>query len=624
MRRRNVGMLLLVLALVPSAAQSDDDPVFDELLGNPVSAAPAKVNPSSTDPSKTQGVSKLEEFGSLPKQTEPLELREVPAGEHNEISNIEFSMDGVISRIAMSSKYKLHYRQADTAKVKQVVVLFDNTTTPHRLQRAYDTTEFKSPVAMFTLLQMPKKRKKDPLTKLIIQLREDKLPKISEGGGTLVFEFPAADGNYAKRSVATEDKDTSTEENIYSGEQVFTGAPIRRLEIKNSDVQDVLRFLAKSSGYNIVIGEDVSGKVGTLSLENLPWDQAFALVLQSKKLGYVRQGNVLRIGTLAALKAEKLDAADNETAKIKAEPLQTVLIPISYAKASSLTPRAKTFLTDRGSVDVDDRSNTIIVHDVRRSIERLQKLFSVLDTQPPMVSVSARFVEVSTNWTRDISPGLGLAGNTSGINFGTNNKLLDTPGFFYAPNSTNPTLVLNAPTFASLTASLSLTESDGTAKTIGNPTVSVQQNEHATITATETRFTNSSTIVNGATVVSWTPTSASINLDVTPVVAGDGSILLTTNLQNQVFGNGQSGQPDPINSRTISTNIILENGDTAVIGGLFTENSNESVSGVPFLMRLPILGVLFGERPSKIDRQEILIFLTARLMNPEAAFKRNL
>ena len=172
--------------------------------------------------------------------------------------------------------------------------VFENTTVPERLERAYDTSEFVSPVALFTLLQLPQKG--TSVAKLIVQLREDKVPKIttSERGMTIDFAAPDDRGD-ARVALGDERKEMIPEESNYSNNQSFYGKPIERLEIKNTDIQDAIRLVGRSSGYNLVIGEDVSGKIGVLSLENIPWDQAFALILQSKKLGYVRQGNVLRV-----------------------------------------------------------------------------------------------------------------------------------------------------------------------------------------------------------------------------------------------------------------------------------------------------------------------------------------
>jgi type II secretory pathway component HofQ len=229
-------------------------------------------------------------------------------------------------------------------------------------------------------------------SKLIVQLREDKDPRVIDTGRGLTIEFPPPTTQFAKKASpvsATGDTTSYTDTRGLTEGEGYTGRSIRRLEIKNSDIQDVLRLIAQYSGYNIVVGDDVVGKVGTLSLENIPWDQAFALILQSKKLGYVKEGNVLRVGTLQSLKSEKEEELATEQAKIKVEPLRTLLIPISYAKATELAPQAKSFLSDRGTVGIDSRTNTIIVKDVDKVVNRVQKLFAALDTQPPRVSISA-------------------------------------------------------------------------------------------------------------------------------------------------------------------------------------------------------------------------------------------
>jgi type IV pilus assembly protein PilQ len=147
-------------------------------------------------------------------------------------------------------------------------------------------------------------------------MREDKMPLINASGNQVYIDFPASDRPKEPKIQISDDSQDQVEENIYASGKVYTGKAIQRLEIKNSDIQDVLRLIAKTSGYNIVIGDDVSGRLGTLSLENIPWDQAFILVLQSRKLGYIRHGNVLRVGTLANLKSEKDAALDFEESKV--------------------------------------------------------------------------------------------------------------------------------------------------------------------------------------------------------------------------------------------------------------------------------------------------------------------
>jgi type IV pilus assembly protein PilQ len=537
--------------------------------------------------------------------------------EKNSITNLEFRMEGKNSRIIISSQHKLAYRETDNPKMKQFVYYFDNSDTPERLQRAYDTTEFASPIALFTLLQVP--GSPTPLSKLIIQLREEQKPSVTGNDRGLIIEFPPpTEGSDTKIALGDGDKRALTDENIYSGKQAFYGHIIRRLEIKNSDVQDVLRLIARVSGYSIVVGDDVTGRVGTLSLENIPWDQAFTLVLQSKKLGYIREGNVLRVGTNSALKAEKDEALAIEQAKLKIEPLRTVLIPVSYAKAADLAPKAKNFLTERGTADTDTRSNTLIVKDIEKVVERVQKLISALDTPPARVAISAKFVEVQSELIRElgftaltstnISPGF------AGINLTTTNTI--------ASNGGTSLTTINASQLGIVNAQLQIGEEDHKTKTLANPSVSVVANQTASISQGITFFIPSNQVVGTSLVSGNQQINATLTLNVTPIVSGDGSIFLTVKIDNQIpHINGASST---IDTRSVDTQILVENGDTAVIGGVYNNVYDTDLIGIPFLMRIPILGYLFSSSVTTDQRNELFVFITAKIMNAEEAFKRNL
>ncbi len=528
-----------------------------------------------------------------------------------EITNLEFKMEGDISRVSVTSKSKLRYREIKNIPMKQLVYLFENVFVPERLERAYDTSEFVSPVALFTLLQVPKSRV--PMAKLIIQLREDKVPVITNTERGMFIDFPAPDDSGESRAaLGDENKEVLALESDYSVNQSFSGKPIERLEIKNTDIQDVIRLIGRSSGYNIVIGEDVTGKIGSVSLENIPWDQAFALVLQSKKLGYIRQGNVLRVGTLASLKSEKDEIAAVEISKIKAEPIRTVLIPISYAKASDLAPKGKALMTERGTIEVDDRSNSVIVRDVDRVIGKLQKLFAMLDTQPPIVAVSAKIVEMKTSLSRSIGINALNLGNLSGV---------DGVSAQFIPGTVGTSFInIKANDFLKLDAIIGLSELDGEVKVLANPSVSVSQNQKA-----EMKQTLSTTIVAAGggigAAASFLTIDANLSLEVTPIVSGDGSISMTVNVKNDVV-QPTGGANFSVDKRSVQTQVLLENGDTAVIGGAFQSTVNRNHDGIPGLMRLPLIGMLFSSRGMQEVKNEILIFLTAKILNTEESFKR--
>ncbi|NDC24046.1 MAG: type IV pilus secretin PilQ, partial [Proteobacteria bacterium] len=499
-----------------------------------------------------------------------------------------------------------------------------STLAKKSLLRAYDTKEFKTPVAMYTLGRAKNKKKSE--LRLTVRLRDSVRPKIVNEENMLSMEFLNPTPKVAKRDVTSEPLPLPEFSNGDSN-QVYTGAPLRKLELKGIDVREALRLITRFSGYNLILGEDVKGEIGSLSLENVPWDQALNLVLQTKKLGYVRHGNILRVATLQALTEEKEDKLKQEAAALLVEPLKTVFIPISFAKASDLQARAERFVSSRGTVDIDARTNMLIIRDTQAVINRLQKIFTVLDTPPTAVSISAKFVEAKKEFSRALGLGaFNLTGRTSGIDFGqsggdtTTVEATALPGF--GASSAGANINISAPDFAALTAQISLAEAEQKVKVLANPTIIVQQGETGTIRQNlETQVVQAS--AGSATVTSGLTQNAELKLEVAPIVTNDGSLLLTTQLQQDIPLAGASGQLKK-DSRTVNTKIILDNGDTAVLGGIYSFQETNSDEGVPFLKNLPLLGYLFSAKGKNITQNEILVFVTGRILNGEQAFKQNM
>lgn len=617
--------LVLGIASALFAADPAMEGLEDLFDGKPEQAAQeaatkaAEVPPATADldaaTEPADGVDDLAKSMSLemtPKAADkPAEVTR-DDGTTAQVTGLEFKHDAKNSRIVVHSTKKLRFSESKSTGSHQYVYLFENASTPEKYQRAYDTTEFGSSVAMFTLFQVPGAGV--PTSKLIVQLREEAVPTLVDSDRGLTLEFPLTKTG-EPRVVDASKREVLSGDNIYARGTVFTGDAIQRLEIKNSEVQDVLRLIARTSGYNIVIGDDVTGKIGTLSLTNLPWDQAFTLVLQSKRLGFVREGNVLRVGTTAGLRAEKEEAAAADKAQEAVEPLKTLLLPISYAKVVDLVPRGRSFLSQRGSIEADVRTNTIIVKDIEKIVTRVQRLLQALDTQPPRVSISAKIMEMTSNVTRSLGLSTFSAnGSLEGVNIGSQFSTNIVSGAFAS--------TISAPTFANLTANLRLAELDRQVKQLANPSVSVVANQSASVTQSLSFFVPNNTVISGVLTPGFTQVTAALNMNVTPIVSGDGSIFITVALTNETpnvaAGNSQ------IDSRSVTTQVLLENGDTAVIGGIFQNTVKTTKEGIPWLMRIPLLGYFFSGTTAEEANSEIFIFLTAKILNAEESFKRTL
>jgi type IV pilus assembly protein PilQ len=320
------------------------------------------------------------------------------------------------------------------------------------------------------------------------------------------------------------------------------------------------------------------------------------------------------VGTLANLKSEKDAALDFEESKVKVEPLQTLLIPVNYAGAKTMADRLKVFLSKRGQVDIDDRTNTVIIKDVADSVKRAKKLIAALDTQPPRVSITARIVEMANKFTRNIGfSNIKFSSNFAGLNIGEEMTFSSSAG------GTSLTTIPASFTSA-LNTTFQLGEFESKVKILASPSVSVVANQPATIRQSVTTYIQSPVITNGQTTITLQPITAALNMKVTPIVSGEGSIFMTIDVQNEIPGaTGLS-----VDTRSVNTQVLVDNGDTTVIGGIFNNTVSTSRGGIPFLSKLPIVGFLLNNNNLSDNRNEIFVFLTARILNADESSKRTM
>lgn len=408
----------------------------------------------------------------------------------------------------------------------------------------------------------------------------------------------------------------------------YTGQKVT-LEFKDADIKNIFRVIAEVSGYNMIIDNAVSGKV-TLRLINVPWDQALDLILETNNLGMTKVGNVIRVQPMAVIKRDEADKLASMQAKEKQEDLVTKLVQVSYAKASDIAGRIKSIMSPRGSSDVDERTNTIILKDIQKSVDAAEKLVASLDTPTPQVVIEARIVEANTNFTRDLGVQWG-AGHTADAAHGN-------PTGYYFPNSYNVTaggggsFSLNPPatggvgptggvvgiSFGSINNTLNLDlrlsalETQGWGKVISSPKIITLDNKEASIQ-------QGVSIPYETTSASGTQTAfveASLNLTVTPHVTNDGRLSMkikaTKNAPSLAF-KGASGAPS-IDKKEANTEILVKDGDTTVIGGIYQITKAESESYTPFFGKLPIIGWLFKSKSVEDRKTELLIFITPRIV----------
>jgi type IV pilus assembly protein PilQ len=417
------------------------------------------------------------------------------------------------------------------------------------------------------------------------------------------------------------------------------------LDFKDADLQNVFRIIAEVSNLNIITSDDVKGKV-TLRLINVPWDQALDLVLQAKALGAKQDGNVIRIAPLAALRTEeraRLDA-QKEVEKLKATlEAVTVTLPVSYTKAADLQPKIKDLLSEGGKIQIDDRTNTIVMRDLQRNVDEARALIAKLDTATPQVLIEARIVEVDTSFSRELGVQWGGSWNTAGkTKFGVSG-IQDSTGAFlpgapvtntgltpFSSTSPTPNFAVNLPAKFGLGAgggisfgilrdnlrldlSLSALEASNKGRVISSPKVITIDNKEATIEqGTQIPY---STVSASGTNTQFI--DATLSLKVTPHITPDGGVIMKLEAKNDSQGDvGATGQP-AINTKKATTEVLVRDGETAVIGGILQISRKETEVGLPWLSKIPVLGYLFRNDTSQATNRELLIFITPKILKPE-------
>lgn len=434
----------------------------------------------------------------------------------------------------------------------------------------------------------------------------------------------------------------SFKEKTISGEVAkYTGEPIS-LSLKDADVKDVLRVFHDISKMNIVVHPSVQGKV-TVDLENVPWDQAMDIILKNNGLDYIYENNVIWVAPAAEIARKFADVQRLQRERLNSEEPVTFTKRLSYAKAGTMVNIARRFMTERGNIIIDDRTNTMIIEEVPSKKDSLIRLIDSLDTATPQVLIEARIVETSIKW--DQSFGIIWSGNwytgmdssgkvitthggtsgTGGGNLYALHNFRNTTGF---PNYGQGDFAVTLPPSASngfidlvlgnttgsffLDVRLAAMENSGRGRILSAPRIVTQDNEKASIESGRQIPIRIATSDKLSVVF----VNATLKLDVTPQISADGNVNMTVDITNDSvdFSNQEPGQPPPIIKKEAKTVLKVRDGATAVIGGVFVTNEGISQSGLPFLSKIPVLGWLFKNRTKSRTNEELLIFLTPKIV----------
>jgi type IV pilus assembly protein PilQ len=510
----------------------------------------------------------------------------------------------------------------------QIVVDFAGTLMPKNLMRRYDVMDFATPVQTVDAVRV------EGSSRLVISAQGD-------------FEQLAyqSDNQYTIEIKPSLKRNAQEEKKEYTGERLT-------LNFQDIDVRSVLQLLADTSGQNIVVSDSVTGNL-TLRLQNVPWDQALDIVLRTKGLDKRRQDNVIIIGPTEELATrEKAELAAHKEVQ-ELSPTHTEFMQVNYAKVADLqkliknTTAKDSMLSPRGSLSIDERTNTLLVQDTSDKLADIRRLVQTLDVPVKQVLIEARIVIVSDTFERDLGARLGITGFTtaganslisvSGTNVGTDTMvssvLPSATGTAPTGNVQLPTLdnryQVNLPaanTNGSLALSilggkhlldleLSAAQNEGKSETVSSPRVITANQKQATIMqGVEIPYQESAS--SGATTTQFK--NAVLSLKVTPLITPDNRVILDLDVADDSVGqqvtSATGGSVPSIDTREIITQVLVNDGQTVVLGGILDTTKTRSANKVPFFADIPVLGHLFQSTTNINNKTELLIFITPKIL----------
>lgn len=514
----------------------------------------------------------------------------------------------------------------------KVVVRFKNARAADKLLRRLDVLDFATPVKFIDVAR--------------------------EGINTVLTITPVSGADfeqlaYQSGELFTLELQPLTSERLEEkrrNEPLYTGERIS-LSFQSVDVRSLLQIIADVAGTNMVVSDSVSGEIA-MRLQNVPWDQALDIILRTKGLGIRRQGNVMLVAPMGELAEREKSEAEAEKAKITLSPLRSEIIQVNYAKASEIAALLKSgdnsLMTDRGRITVDDRTNTLLLLESREKLAEIRELIGRLDIPVRQVLIESRIVIANDDYSKELGARFGATtvgrnGNngivtTTGSAAGTNTIVNDYLNGGFPVNLPGPVGTgtpatdrynVNLPASANagriafallgadylLDLELSALQTEGRGEVMSNPRVITANAKQASIEqGIEIPYQQATS--SGATSVSFK--KAVLSLKVLPQITPDEKIIMDLEVNNDSRGQdvntGNGGLAPSIDTRKINTQVLVDNGQTVVLGGIYQQTNRDTVNKIPFLGDLPFLGNAFKFRSNISTKAELLIFITPRII----------
>jgi type IV pilus assembly protein PilQ len=510
----------------------------------------------------------------------------------------------------------------------KIVVTFADTKLPKNLEQRLDVVDFATPVVAVDTYARDNNVRMEVLAEGLVEHLAYQSDKI--------FSLEV-------KPVSEEEQERVEKERFgYTGEKLS-------LNFQNIEVRAVLQLIADFTGFNLVASDTVSGNV-TLRLKNVPWDQALDIVLRTKGLGMRQVGNVMLVAPAEEIAAREKADLESKRQIEELEPLHTELIQVNYAKADDisklLTAEGNAIVTERGSVSIDARTNTLLVLETTKKLEEVRALVNKLDIPIRQVLIESRIVIASNDFSRDLGVKfgvtgvdtkndgmIGITGSTAGTDTMIGSAITNIQNNGNAAPVTLPSvddrLAVNLPVAAAGQFALGILDSDflldleltamqqeGRGEVLSNPRVITANQNAATIEqGVEIPYQEASS--SGATSVSFK--KAVLGLSVTPQITPDDRVIMKLNISKDSVGAIFNGVPS-IDTREIDTQVLVANGETVVLGGIYEQEQAHGTSKVPFLGDLPVVGRLFRNDNKTDNKEELLIFITPKILKEDLRF----
>lgn len=644
-----IGFLTIHLVILPEPclaaggnralllAQADEEELGDEDADETAEASDEAPAPKPSG--KKIG-------GKTVSQNDSLDLAESNASVA--MTGLEFRPNQNGGSIIVRTSGPAQYSSRMNSDTNQFILDLPGTSVPKKFQRPFNTKEFAGAISIFTAFQSEGSRS----SRIIVQLREPVQVSVQKEGNTLLI-IPS--GGNAKSVGRRERSDEAQEgelegdpvafvngkesrgnsqayspdgekkalsaslDEFVSGVMKYYGHPIS-VSFKEGDIRDVLNFIAEESGLNMVVSEEVKGNVN-IKLRKIPWDQALIIILQAKQLGYVRQGNILRIAPLEVLKREAETTKQTLDSQKSLTPLRTKIFKLNFAAAKSLLANIKVFLTpNRGQALEDERSNSLIVTDIDETLNKVEELIRRLDRRTPQVLIEAKIIEArelssdsfGINW-QSLQNGVNIGNFPTGVT--SIATVQATGGLSYASGTRLSEL-------GDLNVVLDILEREDKVNILASPRILATNNKPATIRQSSNvsfRRTTAGTLGTPGGVEYQIQPVAEVDFTVTPQIANDGTVSLDINVSRAYAGTQPSADaPFPINTRSAVTTLLVRDGDTAVIGGIYQNETTQGETGVPILRQIPLIGRLFSQLRKQSIRSELLLFITPKILESDS------